>query len=631
MTASLGIALIWLSAEILSQDGIVATQQREDRLQADADRVLRQLERQLTHGESALQAAAEDRPPMIAWPTAGTVVRFTSQSMERIAGRPLPFQPVLPPSTEPLPEAFAAAEVAEFRERDYAGAAGAYQRLAVSSDPAMRAAAGLRLGRVLLRADRPVDALRAYTDMAALESMRVAGLPADLIARDAATNLLKQLGRTDDARAQAREIMSDLAAAKWVLAAGQYELYLERAASVAGVAVPTEGLVAARAVETLWRRWRVDLPPRDRTIERDGASSVLLAWAATNDHLAVWVIDANAFLGLVPAEPAVSVALSDDLSVVAGRPDRAGRPATRTGPDSRLPWTLHVTRSEATSPAGDPLRRSFVLGGLFAILLVLFAGAVAIGRAVQRERSLARAQSDFVAAVSHEFRTPLAAMRQLSELLAEGRVADDAKRAEYYQSLAGESRRLQRLVENLLNFGRLDAGDVPFRPEPVDPPVLIDDVIAEYCTQLASPDCRITRVASEKPRGTPPMLVDREAVALAVHNLIDNAVKYSGGRPVHVSWEHRDDGIAISVRDEGPGISPHEQHRIFQRFVRGRAAQSGRIRGTGIGLAMVQRVADGHRGRVMVDSAPGAGATFTIILPAATETRSSPMADRTTI
>ena len=630
VTAALAIALIWLSVEILGQDRIVAEQQRDERLQADADRILRLLERQLSDAESTLQSAADDASRVITWRTGGTVMRFTPGSMDRLAGRALAFLPVLPSSIEPRPDAFAEAEAAEFRDRDYARAADVYTRVAASSDPTTRAAAVIGLGRVLRKADRDADALRVYRDIAGVQSVRVMGLPADLLARDAATEVLQRIGRAEDARAHAKAIVSDLLAAKWILAAGQYQHYLERASSVAGVPAPPDGLVAARSVDTVFHRWRADLPARGRLIERDGGTSVLTAWSATSECLVVWVIDSSAFLSLVPPETSVSVVLGDDRGVVAGRADGTGRPVTRTGPESRLPWTLQVAQNSAISAAGDPLRRRFVLGGLSAMLLMLIAGAIAIGRAVHRERALAQAQSDFVAAVSHEFRTPLAAMRQLSELLAEGRVADDAKRTNYYHSLAGESRRLQRLVENLLNFGRMDSGDAPYKPEPVDPNGLIDDVIAGYRTQLATPDCRIEVARSDQQSDGPLVLADREAVALALHNLIDNAVKYSGNRPVHVSWEQRRDSIAISVRDEGPGIAADEQRRIFQRFVRGAAAQAGRIRGTGLGLAMVQLVVDGHGGRVTLESTPGAGATFAIILPAAHVARTPPMAEEAT-
>src|SRR5690606_6565701 len=159
--------------------------------------------------------------------------------------------------------------------------------------------------------------------------------------------------------------------------------------------------------------------------------------------------------------------------------------------------------------------------------------------------------------VSHEFRTPLAAMRQLSELLAAGRVPVEARRQQYYESLAGESRRLQRLVENVLNVGRLEAGARPYRLEPLDPRALVEAVVAEFQSQLARPDARIEVAGADDEARLPG---DRDAVALALHNLIDNAVKYSGpGRTVRVEWGREDGRVALRVRDEGPGIAPGER------------------------------------------------------------------------
>jgi signal transduction histidine kinase len=226
---------------------------------------------------------------------------------------------------------------------------------------------------------------------------------------------------------------------------------------------------------------------------------------------------------------------------------------------------------------------------------------------------LARLQADFVSAVSHEFRTPLAAMRQLSELLAAGRVPT-GRRQQYYESLAGESRRLQRLVENLLNFGRLQANSRPYRFEPLEPRTLVEQVVEEFRSQLLQPNCQI-EISPSPDAGR--VLADRDAVALALQNLLDNAVKYSGGRaPVRITWARRGDRIALSVRDAGPGIAAGEERRIFEKFVRGAAAAESRVSGTGVGLAMVRSVAAGHGGDVQVESQPGAGATFTLLLPA---------------
>jgi two-component system phosphate regulon sensor histidine kinase PhoR len=251
------------------------------------------------------------------------------------------------------------------------------------------------------------------------------------------------------------------------------------------------------------------------------------------------------------------------------------------------------------------------------MLAFLGASAYFIGRAVKQEMELARLQSGFVAAVSHEFRSPLAAMRQVSELLAAGRVPTDERRQQNYQSLAAESRRLQRLVENLLDFGKLEAGAKLFELEPVDPRVLVERVVDEFRSQMSRPD-RGARIDVGGDSGSRRLLGDAEALSLALRNLVDNAVKYSPpSGTIRISWSAEGERIALRVSDEGPGVAPEEQARIFQKFVRGAAATSGNVKGVGLGLAMVQHIVSGHGGEVKVTTERGRGATFTMLLPAA--------------
>jgi signal transduction histidine kinase len=258
-------------------------------------------------------------------------------------------------------------------------------------------------------------------------------------------------------------------------------------------------------------------------------------------------------------------------------------------------------------------RGRLVVAALSVMLVFLLAASYFIGRAVRREVVLARLQADFVSAVSHEFRTPLASMRQLSEMLEAGRVPSDARRQKYYGSLAAESRRLQRLVENLLEFGKLEAGRRPYHIAPVDPRALMESAVTDFLSQLGRSDCRIEVDGGD---AKAPVLADRHAMTLVLHNLLDNAVKYSGGRSVRLCCEAEGDRIAFSVSDEGPGISAEDQHRIFQKFVRGASAAATNVKGTGVGLAMVKLIVSGHGGEIRVSSQPDAGSTFTVVLPA---------------
>jgi signal transduction histidine kinase len=247
-------------------------------------------------------------------------------------------------------------------------------------------------------------------------------------------------------------------------------------------------------------------------------------------------------------------------------------------------------------------------------VVFLVAGTYFVARAIRREIAVSRLQSDFVATVSHEFRSPLTAMRQLSELLALGRVSDEERRQKYYDTLVSETRRLQALVETLLNFGKMEEGARQYRFEEIDAGELVEGVVAEFAPQLATSGRRIE--LSRAPTRCP-IEADAEALALAVRNLIDNALKYSPGQPgVSVEWGRENGAIAIRVRDRGMGIPAAEQRSIFQKFVRGSAAIAANVKGTGVGLAMVSHIVRAHGGEVRVASAAGEGSTFTILLPA---------------
>jgi two-component system phosphate regulon sensor histidine kinase PhoR len=182
--------------------------------------------------------------------------------------------------------------------------------------------------------------------------------------------------------------------------------------------------------------------------------------------------------------------------------------------------------------------------------------------------------------------------------------------------------RLHRLVESLLDFGRMEAGKRPYRFEPVDAALLVRDVVEEFRGELDDSQMVVRVTANED------VLVsaDPEALSRALWNLLDNAVKYGGtAQKVDVTVERTADGAVMAVRDGGIGIPPAEQARVFQKFMRGAAAVSGRIRGTGIGLAMVQHIVTAHGGTVRVESEPDRGSTFSMTLPClATQTAKPP-------
>jgi signal transduction histidine kinase len=240
-------------------------------------------------------------------------------------------------------------------------------------------------------------------------------------------------------------------------------------------------------------------------------------------------------------------------------------------------------------------------------------GGTLVWRATARELAVARLQSDFVSAVSHEFRTPLTSIRQMAEMLAKGRVPTDDLRQQSYDILSHESERLERLVESLLDFGRAEAGVSRYTFERLDAVSLVDDIVDGFRETAGAQGFQIDVRKTEAPVY---LEADRDALSLALRNLLDNAVKYSPEcRTVWVETVLAGRRLEIRVRDRGVGVPPAEQRSIFDRFVRGSSGRRAGVKGTGIGLALTRHIVNAHHGEIRLESSPGQGSTFTVVLP----------------
>ena len=244
---------------------------------------------------------------------------------------------------------------------------------------------------------------------------------------------------------------------------------------------------------------------------------------------------------------------------------------------------------------------------------MILVGLVATYRLVRRQTEMARLKADFVANVSHDLKTPLSLIRMYGETLEMGRVSDQAKRQEYYRVITRESERLSRLIDNVLDFSRIEGGRRTYDIVPTAVEPLVRETLEAFGYVLAQEGFKVEVAVGP---GLPEVPMDADAVGQALANLVDNAIKYSGERKaIRVGAALRDGWLALSVADEGIGIPPEEQPRIFEKFYRvGRSETQGR-RGSGVGLALVRHVAEAHGGRVTVESRPGAGSRFTLELP----------------
>ena len=612
LTLGPSLGLVWLGWRLLDQDRALQNQRIAERRERAADEVVAALQR-------ALQASERDLAELRA-PAPGDDALMVEVKGAAARARPDGVLLFAPPASMPQDVSsniYRDAETSEFQRHDHGRAIMALQPLARSPDAAIRAGALLRIARNQRKAGQLDAALRTYSELAACGRTAAGGLPADLVARRARCNLLAQLGRRDDLASEAADLYNLLRRGQWRVSEAAYEVLAEEAAGWLGVDRESEApaLALAEAVS-----WLADRNGRE-TLDSGRASSVrhsrlvTILWTGGPDGLRALVagpqyLERTWLSAAAPLAGALRVAVAvDDASPGA---DVTARTASATG----LPWPVVVSNRDAEAELEEFAgRRRLLLGALALLGIVVGTGAYSVARAYAREVAVMRLQTEFVSAVSHEFRTPLTSLRQLSETLNEGRPLADGRRAAYYQALDRSTNRLQKLVEGLLDFGRMESGAMVYRKQDVDPAVLVATVVNEFRREAGDGGRRIELEAAD---GLPSIQADADTLARAIWNLLDNADKYSlAGAPIRVDVEREGDGVAIRVKDEGPGIPAAERRAILRKFVRGSAADATHVKGTGIGLAMVTHIVDAHGGALRVESAPGEGSTFTIELPAA--------------
>jgi signal transduction histidine kinase len=256
-------------------------------------------------------------------------------------------------------------------------------------------------------------------------------------------------------------------------------------------------------------------------------------------------------------------------------------------------------------------RRQFLILG--ALSLLMGAGIVLMYRNVSRELALAKLKSDFVSNVSHELRTPLALIRLYAETLELGRISHRAKHQEYYEIIRKESERLTSLINNILDFSRIEAGKKEYSFRETDVADLVRSTLESYRFEIEQNGFYFEQKIDNN---VPPLRVDREAIARSLLNLVNNAVKYSANEKyLGVHLYHRNGRVNLEVVDRGIGIPAKEQPKIFEKFYRVGDPLVHNTKGSGLGLALVRHIVRAHGGEVRVESAPGRGSKFIITLP----------------
>lgn len=355
----------------------------------------------------------------------------------------------------------------------------------------------------------------------------------------------------------------------------------------------------------------------------DGARAPLPTWALYGDN--PWLVSIThnppESTGLLLAVHAGRI-LNSSCSALGLNQNQTGNPQFVTSSEPEGTYLgpgfsgVRITFSDAGSaaaPASQSARRLLYLLPMLVVLSVTLFGSYLLWRDVRRELRMAEMRSQFVSSVSHELKTPLTAIRMFAETLSLGRSKNPDIQREYLETIVNESERLTRLLNNVLDFSKIEMGRMVYRPKPASLADIVRAAARTIQYPLGQQGFSLNMRIED---GMPDLCVDRDAIEQATLNLLSNAMKYSGdARAIDLCLFRAGVDAVIRVTDHGIGIDPRDQTKIFEKFYRVNSPENTRITGTGLGLALVAHIVKAHGGRIEVASMPGRGSTFSIYLP----------------
>jgi signal transduction histidine kinase len=247
------------------------------------------------------------------------------------------------------------------------------------------------------------------------------------------------------------------------------------------------------------------------------------------------------------------------------------------------------------------------------IVILMLLGFAFVLYSLNTELRLNKLKSEFISNVSHELKSPLTSIRMMTEMLHHNRVENEERKSEYYAAMLEESEHLSHLIDNILDFSRIDEDRKKYEFVKLDPDQLIREFLKSIRQLIVESGFEISY---NYPDRVPAIRADRNAILQVLYNLVDNAIKFSGkSRKVDIHMGFKENEMQLSVKDYGIGISTRDQEKIFERFYRSRESQRSGIRGSGIGLTIVKKIVEDHGGSITLISRPGEGSEFTVRLP----------------
>jgi signal transduction histidine kinase len=522
-------------------------------------------------------------------------------------------------------------EQAEFQLKDPARAAAFFRAAATASrEAAQEAYARLLLARALAKSGKKADAVSHYRDLLRLPSSLTdeLGIPLYLYAAERLQSL--DAGSTG----VAGRLCSAIDEKRWPspVETSMLGSLLERLAATEATGSQTDDRPIAclgkirlyrkklETVLSLQRDFEKQRPLLDQTGEsvasepvwvadRDGSRLMSLGDPFAETGRLLFVIDGPDLLTSMRRDQGFSTAFPEEFRLTPAT-DPQGE---SLGPNFQGLKVIFPAGGADAQAGAWSFRQSFYLLAMALVIALTFFGAYLLWRDVRRDLKLAEMRSQFVSSVSHELKTPLTAIRMFAETLRLRPSGDPGVREEYLDTIVKESERLSRLLNNVLDFSKIEQGKKVYGPAPASLAEIIQETTRALEYPLKQQGFALNMACEES---LPDVRVDRDGLEQALMNLLTNAMKYSGdSREIGLKLLKQGTWAVIQVIDHGVGLDESEQERIFDKFYRVPCPENDLLPGTGLGLSLVSHFAKAHRGRVEVESSPGRGSTFSLYLP----------------